>query len=205
MNKTLNIFLLSVMLYACQGSEKREQEYSSPSLIWPSDDATSSEYLNWIQEAENGFKKTKTIGEFKFTATYIPHIAKAIRELGEKSNDLQLRSQVAEEYSDLENYELEITIPMYNDELIRYNVNGEEEYSKRVNHYSFSANQQCSLVLNGDTLPCPVHVWERTFQAVNQIKLQLAFPASNIKSPDCKRELIFDDIIFNNGPIHFLF
>lgn len=202
------LWIAGLVLFLCSCEEGIESTAQSQSakLNWPDESLPASEFASWVREEENGFIRKKPINDITFSASYIPAEFKAIRELGSEANDMSKRREVAANYQDLEFYEVGITIPDFQDEAIRYGVGDMTNYQERVQYYSFGANRDVLLICNGDTVECPVHSWERTFQAQNNITLGFAFPAEKLKDyKNHPRELVFYDRIFGKGPLHFRF
>lgn len=200
------LFVLASILFSCEQNIEGTAQSNSEKLQWPDGELTAAEFASWVRSEENGFVRNKPINDITFSATYVPAEFKAIRELGHDANDISKRKEVAQNYMDLEFYELGITIPEFSDEALKYGVGDLTNYQERVQYYSFGAHRDALLICKGDTILCPVHTWERTFQAKNNITLGFAFPADKLKdNKDEPRELVFYDRIFGKGPLHFRF
>jgi|GEM_PF-5485101 len=199
--------LASTALLACGGeSIKGNAPSDAASLNWPKSNLTTHEYKEWVTQADNGFVRSKKIDAITFKASYVTSEMKAIRSLGVAAEDIELRRKESELFAELEFYQLTITANGFQDELLKFQLDSQEDYQGRVQYYGFYANQDALLVCGGDTINCPVHTWERTYDAINSVVLEFAFPAATLK--DClneQREMIYTDRVFGNGPIHFRF
>lgn len=205
-NKIIAILGISLLLFSCKQEETGISASQTESLNWPDKDLPVGDYQAWIKNPENGFCKSRTIESKIFTMTYLPSEFKAIQQLRKESENLALREEVAQEYSHLEFYELEIALPEFKDEAIKYVTSDPTDYQKLVQYYGFMANRDLKIVVGGDTILCPVHTWERTYNAANKIVLEFGFPADQLKDKTKEtRDIIFYDRVFGCGPIHFRF
>jgi hypothetical protein len=207
--KTNSILLLiAISMIACSGDPiEGVAPAKSDRLEWPGAGLTPAEYREWIEDPSHGFVRTKTLGAFIIEARYLTAELKAIQILGDASADVELRRAEAQKYSELEYYSISLKMPEFKDELLKLNVHNDIGlYQQRVQYYGFYAHQDAKLITGGDTIPCAVHNWERTYNAANKLQLEFAFPSSSLLNrEDLFREFIFTDRIFGNGPIYFRF
>jgi hypothetical protein len=197
---------IAVLNMACNETTVAVAPNVSDRLEWPKPNLSVKDYAAWLEDESHGFTKRRQFDKIHADAMYVPAEYKAIQELGSTGNDEVRRKEVAEGYSELEFYRITLSIPEYNDEAIKYGSSGNEAYQQRVHSYSFMANHDAKLICGNDTLACPIHTWERSFNASNKIVLEFAFPAKEIKPiAHESREFIFYDGIFGLGPLHYRF
>jgi hypothetical protein len=204
---TYLLFLIAALwLGACESDISGVAQSTSEKLNWPSDGLSAGEYKAWVMDESHGFTRRKTLNEFEVMMTYVPSELKAIRELGAECDDMARRKQEAENFSELEFYELTLAIPSFKDEAIKYGVGDQVEYQNRVQYYGFHAHDDALLICGKDSITCPIHTWERTYNATNKVVLEFAFPAATLQNKkEEPREIIFNERIFGCGPIHFRF
>lgn len=199
--------MLLLAMVSCKGDLIEGNSPSrSSKLDWPSGGLSIIEYTEWINDSENGFVRNKVFDALHFQAKYIPSELKAIRSLGVEAENFEKRKHEAELFRELEFYEIILTVVDHNDELLNYQLATQEEYQRRVQYFGFYANQDAQIICGEDTISCPHHTWERTYDAVNKVVLEFAFPANSLTNCEHEqRELIYNDSVFGNGPIHFRF
>ncbi|MFM9986071.1 MAG: hypothetical protein ACKVOK_12605 [Flavobacteriales bacterium] len=203
---SFGILLIALNLISCSEEPSGLSHSQAEGVRWPDSELSAAEYQNWVKNVDNGFTSKKSFDEIEIAAVYVPAELKAIRELGPEAADKTKLNAAINNYTELEFYELTITMPRFNDEALKYNLSSQEEYQHRIEYYSFHANADALLVLEGDTVKCPVHSWERTYNGTNKIVLSLAFPAEELKNKrQVTRELIYTDAIYGLGPLHFRF
>lgn len=204
-----NILILALLLVISSCREETIEGSApskSPGLNWPSFGLTTAEYKAWLAEKDNGFVRSKQFDPLKFEALYVPSEMKAIRSLGPEAENLERRKEEAKLFSDLEFYQISISADGFRNELLNFQLKDQTEYQERVQYFGFYANQDAIMVCGNDTISCPVHTWERTYDAVNKVVLEFAFPANSLKNCESdNRVLIYTDRVFGNGPLYFRF
>ncbi|HPI85880.1 MAG TPA: hypothetical protein PLR01_05870 [Bacteroidales bacterium] len=162
------------------------------------------DYVQWIQDPDNGFKKEKTINNLTFSAQFKPY--EYIVCLEEKKDilpDSLVRRKVGE-LKDMQYYDLKISLKEFAGELLKYQLTSSQQYTERVNYFAFGMQHDIHLVEGTDTLACELYHFERTFDAAPTSTILLGFHISNQKTAENKT-LLFYDRTFNTGLIKFTF
>ncbi|MGZ3884392.1 MAG: hypothetical protein ACXVP0_11730 [Bacteroidia bacterium] len=85
------------------------------------------------------------------------------------------KKELEKEYGRYEYYTLEIGIEHFNSEIMKYNLQSAEDYEERVNYYAFQFQNDLSLVVDKDTLPCLSYHFERNYGIAPNARFLLAF------------------------------
>jgi hypothetical protein len=162
------------------------------------------EYVQWIQNPENGFKKEKTIDDLIFTAQYKPN--EYIICMEERAPQLQdsLVKRKLEELSELQYFDFKITLKAGEGELLKYKLSSSDEYNKRVNYFAFNMQNDIQLVEGNDTLPCSLFHFERAYDITPSSTFLLGFPVNKNSGKEDKTLIVYDKT-FNKGFIKLTF
>jgi len=180
---------VTLLLFACK-----------PSMLDP------FEYVQWIEDAGNGLKKSKEIDKIEFivqfkTTDYILLKENSINPLSEKEKF----ENEKKELGDLQYFTLKIKTPEGTDPL-KFCLSGQDEYFARVKYYSFEIQNDLSLVDGSDTIQCVLSHFERNYGIAPEITCLVGFPPKDKKSPSIEdKSLIYYDRVFNNGNLVFAF
>lgn len=159
------------------------------------------DYKSWLKSNESRHYASKELGGIKFSALLETPIYSFIKAEG-FSEKMKFDDS---NYSDQIRIEFELTALAGNGELAKYDVSGRDEYNERVNYYSFKFQDDIFLVLDADTVPCGMAVWEREFNAAPRIKHQLLFTKPEGRKSFNDIQMVFYDRIFDNGIVKLKF
>jgi hypothetical protein len=162
------------------------------------------EYVRWMQGPENGLKKEKIIDDMIFTVQYKP--VEYIICVEERQAQLKgsLVKQRASELSDMQYYDLKITVKNGEGELLKHNLASAGQYNQRANYFAFNMQNDIQLIEGNDTLPCSLFHFERAYDITPSAVFLLGFPVTVHSSEQDKTFIIFDRI-FNKGLIKFTY
>lgn len=159
-------------------------------------------YVKWLQDVDNGIKKEKTIDDITFSLQYKPsEYVICMEEKKDQISDSLLKLKQAE-LSDMEYYDLTISLAEGQGELLKHNLTTVSEYDERIKYFAFDMQQDIKLIEDGDTIPCSLYHFERTYDLAPYSKFLLGFMKGKNSEPK-KRTLTFYDKIFNKGFIKF--
>ncbi|MEP6795535.1 MAG: hypothetical protein ABJB16_14495 [Saprospiraceae bacterium] len=169
-----------------------------------SDRMNVKDYVHWVQDNRNGFRKDLDLGVFTFSAQFKPYeYIICLEEHAEEIAD-SLMIRKIQELNGMQYYDLRIKLNGSNGELLKHNLSSEQEYSNRVSYFSFEMQNDIHLVEGTDTLTCALYHFERTFDVSPTSTILLGFPVSNKNSSEIKTLLVYDRT-FNNGLMKFTF
>ena len=161
-------------------------------------------YINWIQNPENGLTKIKTIDDLKFMVQYKPY--EYIVCMEEQSGNISDRLMECrmKELEGMQYYDLKMQMKNNQGEILKAGLQSAEQYEKRVNYFSFHMQQDIQLVDGTDTLPCVMYHFERAYDVTPVCTVLLGFkkiPANAFKP----KTLLVYDRTFNKGLLKFTF
>lgn len=134
-----------------------------------------SEYMGWINNAENGLKVVKELKEFKFELFYKPIEYIAINEQRKFDIDTSLYTERLTELKDLQYYTLKIE-SLSGSEMMRTGIDSEDEYYQRLQYFNDIAQYDMALIDGNDTLSCVLFHFERNYGVAPYNNIVLGFP-----------------------------
>ena len=159
------------------------------------------ELINWIENPENGLKKTREFNNILFSVQQKTPEYIALKEEGMEPNEKLKFQSFIQSLGSLEYYTLTLEHKEGLNLLKNYSDNN-EAYSKIFNYFSFKVQEDLFLVSQADTLPCLIIHSERNYGLSPALKIHAAFQKPKDFSP---REFIFYDKNFGAGKLKFLF
>ena len=191
--KLLTPFLLCCLLSSC----------SKEIALTPEN---SQEYKSWFADPDNGFLKTRQLGNLTMKAQYRPAELMMIDEIkAAKINDMTLRDSVKATYGNSKYFILEITYTEnagIDQDMLKKVVGSYDEYSEKVAQLAFDAGHMMKLSVNGKEYAPSLYHHERSYELAKKTVFLVAFPAE--EDPD-ELTLIWGDEIFNTGINRFKF
>lgn len=215
----LYITIFSLLLFSCKretvaaASSDSDNEVVEEIIPMEPRNVLVNEFVAEVVSAEeNSLVKEKTIGDFSFTLSYEPWESLIIKDNSitiskeEFEKDLQGRSKML--YFTLKINNTKFT----HKELLLFNLSSQEEYTDRLNYYSFKIQNDLKLTIGNEEIPCGMAHFERTFGLSPGLTISLAFPISESISKQITEKKLkeslrfsFDEKVFNNGMIQFSF
>lgn len=160
-----------------------------------------NDYKSWMRSEESRHYVSKELGGIKFSALLETPLYSFL-----KTEGLEKKSEFNDSnYSEQIRVEFELSALSGNGELAKFDISGQEDYNERINYYSFKFQDDVYLVLDSDTVPCGMAVWEREFNSAPRIKQQLLFTKPENKKSFNEIQLVFYDRVFDNGIVKLKF
>ena len=169
------------------------------------------DFVNWVEDAENGIKANKTIGNFTYSVLYKPYQYLALLELKKDSLTQQKIKEKTKEYDGYQYFTFRIVSEKKTDELLKVNLKSENEYYARLEYFSFNMQNDIKLIEGTDTLNCVLFHFERIYGLAPYATFVLGFPltATEQKAQDKKRErmyidktILYNDKVFGAGNVY---
>ena len=161
------------------------------------------EYVKWYQSSDCELRNTKKIGGYSFIAEYRPLDYVVLSELKKNGEITQLLfDSLKREFEGMHYFVLKMGTSDPSNDILSFNLNGQQEYYNRVQYFAESAQRDFFLVSNNDTVNCDLYHFERTYNTAPYNNLILGFEkkeAANIET----LKLHFDDKILGNGMLIF--
>ena len=200
MNKIF-IFYTLVSLFACEASDISR----GPSMDFireltikelPEKDSLSpEEYIVWIKSTDNGLTTTKNVGGYSYSLQYTPLDYILINEYKEALTEPVAKIE-RKDRDGLQYFKLQVSTNSGTD-ILKNNVTSAAEYEQRLNYLAYHMQQDVQLVDQGDTLPCSIYHFERTYGLTPHRTILLGFKASRGDSQD--KVLVINDQLTQNG------
>ncbi len=159
-----------------------------------------SDYVQWVNNAENGLLKEKTIPPLTVEVLYKPLAYIVANE--ERSNVIskEVYQGRIKELEGLQYYTLKLGIMDENLDVTNYEVTNNAEQQERLNYLSFAMQRDIKLIDGKDTLPCKLFHFERSYDLSSTRTFVLAFDQLETNQNQSKT-LILDLPYFKTGPI----
>jgi hypothetical protein len=157
------------------------------------------EYVKWVRASDNGLNVQKKIDGFEFILQYKPS---EYIVLNQHKSDTVSKERIEKEladYSGLQYYTFSVSSENEKD-LLKADITIENEYYSRLEYFTSYAQDDISLVENGDTLACVLYHFERNYALSPKVDLVLGFEKTKSFSTSDK-QFIFHDRILGIGPI----
>lgn len=207
------MFLIIMMFLISCGNGVNQKELANPATVEtnngyvPAKDAQKlnvQDYINWIQNPGNGFKKEKSIDDITFSVLFKPYEYIICQE--EKTQTIydSIIIRKTGELNEMQYFDLKIELNDGQGELLKHQLTSVEEYNKRVNYFAFEMQKDIQLLDGRDTVSCLLFHFERAYDVSPLSTFLLGFPLTkNIESKE--KTLIFYDRTFNKGVLKFTF
>lgn len=165
------------MGFACSKAEKQTYAINSPEDI--------NEFVKEQKENTN-LNYSKKIKEVNYNLNYISNEQMALKQVNDIStlNQTQFDS-IVHNYDSLLFFNLEISIDNFNDDILKYKLEGDIEfnYSQLVEYYAFKMQKDINLVQNErDTIPCVLYHYERNYGISPKTNIMLGFKPTSLKN-----------------------
>ena len=167
-------------------------------------------YLEWVESEESGLRKSKPIGNYKYSIQYKPWSYIAKRKLRNDNYNVEhLRAQITG-MSDLQYFTLRIGLRSEQGDILESGINDRSQYQERIAYLNAHLNQDIFLLEGGDTLSCVLHHFERDFGLTPYINITLGFQINEEEKEAVLKEtrfdysdkvLVFDDRVFGTGMV----
>jgi hypothetical protein len=167
-----------------------------------SNSLSPDEYMNWVNDADNGLLHEQIIGEYKFIFQYYPAAYMTLKDLYTSGVEVNKDSfdSTLREYDGLQYGIFKIGTISGNNEFLKQGVVSEQEYFDRIQYFISMVQNDIYLVSGLDTLPCKMHHFERTFSINSFDNIVLGFDADQKK---VDKTVIFSDKVLGIGDIKF--
>lgn len=163
---------------------------------------TKDQFNKWVND--NGVA-VKEINSTIFSAKYLPPSWIILSENPNINNSMVFDS-LLREYDGIYYFLFSISKNDNTRELLKnLSENNYDSYDDLVKYFSFEIQSRFKLLDNGDTLNCSFSHFERSFDTNSQLNLLIAFDKIKNKNSMHDLTLVYNDELFNVGPVKLLF
>lgn len=157
--------------------------------------------VEYIEQPDNGLQVTRTIEDVSYKIQYRPYeYIAALEFLKQGQVDL---GQILKEVKGLRYFTFTMGSEEKQDDILKKGIPSMIEYNKRLEYYSYSAQNDFSLIEGKDTLPCVLYHFERSYNLTPDHRISLAFPEK--KNSDTPSDLVlsYADKVLGTGRVNF--
>lgn len=200
--KIASLLAALLLLVACEGKE----------LMQPKN------FCRWVASEESGLKKSRQMGDVKFSAMFLPasYVALKSMESGEKQDSLKTQMLFDTELqtaAQSEKFVFQIETTSGSGDIIAQGIGSKEEYYQRVVYLSYYIANDFKLLSGKDTIRCEFAQFEQMFNVAPYARVSLIFSKNDKdKIIAGKRKvdyqdmvLLYDDKIWGCGLMKFRF
>lgn len=210
MKYTLYILTLLLTIISCHKPQENSAFFMSAvngeeiSFSTPPSELSAPDLVSFVQNENSGLKQHFTKNEFTYSAFYKPVDYIICKEQRSDKVETSIAKTKRRELQGMQYIDLRIAAKNINEELLKYNISPDNDYEKRIKYCSFEIQKDLQLVEGKDTIACSMVHYEREYGVTPYVTILLAFPI-NKKTMDEDKTLLFDDKLFYNGLIQFVF
>ena len=165
-----------------------------------------AEYMQWIENEDNGLRVSKTVGNFEFNLQYKPLEYIVLLDKRKEEVSEEELNEGKREFEGLEYYTLSIGSNDKQTGMLKTKLNRSQSHDDRIAYFSYEMQKDLSLIVGVDTLPCTLFHFERTYSLKSNNNFVLAFEIpdklkSASQSKALNRTLIYNDRALNTGSV----
>lgn len=163
---------------------------------------SKSEYKKIIEEELEDLKEEKSIGDYRFSFEYRPIEQIILKESDETTINQTFFDEEKRKLEDLQYYTMRILPDNNTEDVLKTGLENRSGFDERLNYFSFNMQHDIYLVDKGDTLPCILFHFERTFGVTGDCSFSLAFKNKineQTKNISGSRTLVYKDKVLGCG------
>jgi hypothetical protein len=163
--------------------------------------AMPADYMRYVEDAGNGLRIEKKMGQVKFTAQYKPYEYILLKETKARPNTEEELQTNLKELSGYEYITFNIGAVSGKSSPIEKKDNN-SEYFQRLSYCTSELQNDFLLIDGDDTLPCKMYQFERNYGMGPSNNILLGFQQKKPKEIHDKT-LLFFDRLFQSGLLKF--
>lgn len=160
---------------------------------------TANEYLQFVSDPENGLRKDQNVQGFELSVMYQPVDYSIAREI-ESGVEVSDYNSKKESLGNSESFQFRIKLTEGGN-ILRYNQNNNLNENTRINHFSFLAKDDFSIITKTDTVACNLCHYSRNYNLTPTVDLSLLFDEL---TKDSNWQLVYKDTQFGLGTVKFV-
>lgn len=161
-----------------------------------------TEFVKWVDNAENGLIKSQVIGETNLEVKYTPNEYIYVKQNGVNDLTSENLDEFSEELEGIYQFNLKFSNSSRNN-FLKDQYTNPEEYNTKSMYLSFDMSFDLELVHGLDTVGCSIYHYERTYGNTPYETVLIGFDLKTKATEDM--QLIFNDRVFGLGRSKFLF
>jgi hypothetical protein len=157
------------------------------------------EYVQWMSNESNGVKVKKKIGDFEFSLQYKTPEYVILQQYKSDTIKSETVNKEKKELDGMQYYTFQVKSEDGKD-ILQTGISDESEYSSRLEYFLSDAQDDMSLVENGDTIPCTLYHFERNYNLGPLSTIVLGFEKTKTFS-SADKTFIYNDQVLGTGPV----
>ena len=162
---------------------------------------TVGEFVKWIENPENGLRRSKESEGFEVIAQYRPVAYIICSESKNKTLTPEQYEKRKLQLDGMEYYQVRLRSTL--GDPLMFGSSDQNVYHMRNNYLMFGQKEDISLLRNNDTIPCSLYHFVNYQGLAPYADILLGFTADTTFNGE--HELIYNDRVFGFGPLHFTF
>ncbi|MBO9702129.1 MAG: hypothetical protein J7604_18110 [Sporocytophaga sp.] len=180
------LFLIFFLFISCSDSDKSLNE---------------KEFIEWVEDEENGLLMMKEFDDFIFTLQYKPAEYIVAKEcVNKECSKEEIQSRI-HELEELYHFNLKITAKDTQEEMLKKNISGTDEYFQRIEYFTSLAENDLKLYTLNDTIDCGLYHFERSYNMAPYSNMVVGFERKVKTLQDLT--FSFDEKVLGIGKINF--
>ena len=163
---------------------------------------TYTEFVDWLRDPEHGLSISKETEQIGLRLQYVPNEELVMRDCKADPNSMEFLNQL-NKHKDSYTFHLQLKALRSND-LLSAATSDPEVYYQRQYYFNALVQDDLSLVIGTDTLPCALAHFERTYGAVPYNTLVISFVDDRELNAISDLKFVYYDRAFGLGPLEFL-
>lgn len=152
-------------------------------------------YIRYIESAESGLHIQKESGKVRFSIQYKP-----IEYLALQNDPAHDPGKAGAQSEDLKGFlYFNFCIGSSDGSSLLEGTDNSAEHFERLNYCEFSMQNDFTLVIGKDTVPCGMYHFERSYNLSPNNNFILAFPDKNSYKNQADLSLVYTDHLFGTG------
>jgi len=170
------------------------------------------QFMHFVTDEHNGLVKTNEVGKMVYQLRYEPINFKILNKIKNKMITKEQYNEEVNRYTGSQYFVFKIKLKEGNGDLLKYEATNAQQYSERVQYFSFGMQNDFYLLSGEDRLKCNLFHFERSFDASPYCTFLLGFDSTDelIEEGVTVKEkvkedkiLVYNDQVFGAGPIKY--
>lgn len=167
--------------------------------------AGARDYINWVENPDNGLLVTKKSGSLTYSLQFTPLEYRILKEHADDTLTESKLTAYTNEIKDMQYYTFRIEDEKGGD-LLKADATSKEDFSSRLQYFSSDMQKDLFLIEGNDTLSCLLFHFERSYGIDPRSTFVLGFPLGKKDGPGgypgvSDRTFFFDDHQLGTGPL----
>lgn len=153
------------------------------------------DFIKWVKNPKHGLVKKIDENMIGYEIQYKPkEYMVCLQERALNISDTLLKRKV-QDYAGMEFFDLKIIVPKSNEDLLMYNLGRSENIDSRIKYFAFEFQKDIRMVYKGDTMPCSLFHYERSYGIAPFSNFLLGFDIKMFSKNEDVKILVKDKVL----------